>query len=51
MEAGQTHLICRNIILQGLNSKYKHLGKAGSQAYMNTIEQMTARTKIEALDR
>jgi hypothetical protein len=35
----------------GKLSKYKHLGKAGSQAYMDAIEQMTARTKIEALDR
>ena len=32
-------------------SKYKHLGKAGSQAYLEAIEQITARTKIEALDR
>ncbi|GJD22632.1 hypothetical protein RIVM261_075880 [Rivularia sp. IAM M-261] len=32
-------------------SKYKHLGKAGSQAYMDAIEQMTARTQIDALDR
>lgn len=35
----------------GKLSKYKHLGKPGSQAYMDAIEQMTARTKIEALDR
>lgn len=35
----------------GKLSKYKHLGKAGSQAYIDAIEQITARTKIEALDR
>ncbi|MBW4431067.1 MAG: hypothetical protein KME28_04855 [Pelatocladus maniniholoensis HA4357-MV3] len=37
--------------IDGKLSKYKHLGKAGSQAYMNAMEQMTARTRIEALDR
>ncbi|WP_242037791.1 hypothetical protein [Tolypothrix sp. FACHB-123] len=35
----------------GKLSKYKHLGKAGSQAYIDAIAQITARTKIEALDR
>ena len=38
----------------GIDSKlslYKHLGKAGTQAYIDAIEQITARTKIEALDR
>jgi hypothetical protein len=35
----------------GKLSKYKHLGKAGSLAYIDAIEQITARTKIEALDR
>jgi hypothetical protein len=37
--------------IDGKLSKYKHLGKAGSQAYIEAIEQITARTKIEALDR
>jgi hypothetical protein len=31
-------------------SQYKHLGKAGSQAYIDAIEQITAKTKIEDLD-
>jgi uncharacterized protein (UPF0335 family) len=35
----------------GKLSKYKHLSKAGSQAYIDAIAQITARTKIEALDR
>ncbi|MEH2247951.1 hypothetical protein [Nostoc sp.] len=35
----------------GKLSKYKHLGKAGSLTYIDAIEQITARTKIEALDR
>ncbi|MEH1912976.1 hypothetical protein [Nostoc sp.] len=35
----------------GKLSKYKYLGKAGSLAYIDAIEQITARTKIEALDR
>ena len=30
----------------GKLSKYKHLGKAGSQAYIDAIEQITARTKM-----
>ena len=38
-------------LTDGKLSKYKHLGKAGSQAYMDALEQITARTKIEALDR
>lgn len=32
-------------------SKYKHLGKAGSKAYLDAIEQIQRRAKIEALDR
>ena len=35
----------------GKLSKYKHLGKAGSQAYLEALEQITARAKIEALAR
>ncbi|TFI56192.1 hypothetical protein BLD44_002510 [Mastigocladus laminosus UU774] len=35
----------------GKVSKYKHLGKAGSQAYLEAFEQITARAKIEALAR
>ncbi|MCL6754700.1 hypothetical protein KBT16_28455 [Nostoc sp. CCCryo 231-06] len=35
----------------GKLSKYKDLGKAGSQGYIDAVEQITARTKIEALDR
>jgi hypothetical protein len=35
----------------GKLSKYKHLGKAGSQAYLDALEQITARAKIEALAR
>ncbi|KAB8330446.1 hypothetical protein SD80_029885 [Scytonema tolypothrichoides VB-61278] len=35
----------------GKLSKYKHLGKAGSPAYLEAIEQITARAKISALDR
>ncbi|EKE96531.1 MULTISPECIES: hypothetical protein [unclassified Tolypothrix] len=34
----------------GKLSKYKHLSQAGSQAYIDAIEQITARTKIEVLD-
>ena len=30
-------------------SKYKHLGKAGSQAYLDTVEQVARRAKIEGL--
>ncbi|WP_199336104.1 hypothetical protein [Nostoc sp. FACHB-110] len=32
-------------------SRYQHLGKAGSPAYLNALEQITRRAKIEALDR
>lgn len=35
----------------GKLSRYKHLGKPGSPAYLDAIEQITARAKIEALDR
>ena len=35
----------------GKLSKYKHLGKAGSKAYLDAVEQITARAKIEALAR
>ncbi len=35
----------------GKLSKYKHLGKAGSKAYLEALEQINRRTKIEALDR
>lgn len=38
-------------LIDGKASKYKHLGKAGSQAYLSAIEQVTRRAKIEALDR
>lgn len=30
-------------------SKYKHLGKAGSLAYLDTVEQLARRTRIESL--
>jgi hypothetical protein len=30
-------------------SKYKHLGKAGSLAYLDTVEQVARRAKIESL--
>lgn len=30
-------------------SKYKHLGKAGSLAYLDTVEQLARRAKIEGL--
>ena len=32
-------------------SLYKHLGKAGSQEYLDALEQINRRTKVEALDR
>ena len=32
-------------------SLYKHLGKAGSQAYLDALEQITKRSQIEALAR
>ncbi|WGV24044.1 hypothetical protein [Halotia branconii] len=35
----------------GKLSRYQHLGKAGSQAYIDALEQITRRAKIEALDR
>ncbi|MEH2212399.1 MAG: hypothetical protein V7K84_17655 [Nostoc sp.] len=35
----------------GKSSRYKHLGKAGSQAYLEAVEQIFLRAKIEALDR
>ncbi|MBO3463546.1 hypothetical protein G7B40_039010 [Aetokthonos hydrillicola Thurmond2011] len=35
----------------GKLSKYKHLGKAGSLAYLEALKQITARAKIEALAR
>lgn len=38
-------------LTDGKLSKYKHLGKAGSQAYLEALEQITARAKIEALAR
>lgn len=31
--------------------RYQHLGKAGSPAYLDTLEQITRCAKIEALDR
>ncbi|GAX44243.1 hypothetical protein NIES4075_52610 [Tolypothrix sp. NIES-4075] len=38
-------------LTDGKLSRYKHLGKAGSQQYINALEQITARSKIDALDR
>ncbi|MEC4813944.1 MAG: hypothetical protein SAK29_11825 [Scytonema sp. PMC 1069.18] len=38
-------------LTEGKLSKYKHLGKAGSQKYMSALEQIIARSKIDALDR
>ncbi|MEJ1930321.1 hypothetical protein WDZ92_08545 [Nostoc sp. NIES-2111] len=35
----------------GKLSRYQHLGKAGSQAYIDALQQITRRAKIEALDR
>lgn len=35
----------------GKLSRYKHLGKAGSKAYIDALEQILNRAKIEALDR
>lgn len=32
-------------------SRYKHLGKAGSAAYLEAVEQIARRAKIEALQR
>lgn len=36
---------------KGEYTKYKHLGKAGSKAYLMAIEQVAARAKIEGLQR
>ncbi|MEH2128621.1 hypothetical protein [Nostoc sp.] len=35
----------------GKSSRYKHLGKAGSKAYLDAVEQIFLRAKIEALVR
>ena len=35
----------------GKLSRYQHLGKAGSKAYIDALEQILNRAKIEALDR
>ena len=35
----------------GKLSRYKHLGKAGSKAYLEAVEQILQRAKIEAIDR
>ena len=35
----------------GKPSKYKHLGKAGTKEYLDALEQINRRTKVEALDR
>lgn len=35
----------------GKLSKYKHLGKAGSKPYLEALEQINRRAKVEALDR
>lgn len=35
----------------GKLSRYQHLGKAGSPPYLDALEQITRRAKIEALDR
>ncbi|MEH1816274.1 MAG: hypothetical protein V7K26_31810 [Nostoc sp.] len=37
--------------IDGKSSRYKHLGKAGSQAYLDAVEQIFLKAKIEALDR
>jgi hypothetical protein len=37
--------------INGKLSKYNHLGKAGSKPYLDAIEQILLRAKIEALDR
>ncbi|MBW4505572.1 MAG: hypothetical protein KME64_03545 [Scytonematopsis contorta HA4267-MV1] len=36
---------------EGKYTKYKHLGKAGSKAYLKAVEQVVARAKIEGLQR
>ena len=35
----------------GKLSKYRHLGKAGSKPYLEALEQINRRAKVEALDR
>jgi hypothetical protein len=34
-----------------INSKYKHLGKAGSPAYLDAVASVLRRTQIEGLER
>jgi hypothetical protein len=36
---------------KGKYTKYKHLGKAGSKAYLSAVEQVATRAKIEGLQR
>ncbi|MBP5972513.1 hypothetical protein HW132_07155 [Brasilonema sp. CT11] len=36
---------------KGTFTKYKHLGKAGSKAYLMAVEQVAIRAKIEGLQR
>ena len=36
---------------KGKYTKYKHLGKAGSRAYLIAVEQVATRAKIEGLQR
>lgn len=36
---------------EGKGSRYKHLGKASSKAYLEAVGQILLRAKIEALDR
>jgi hypothetical protein len=36
---------------KGKYTKYKHLGKAGSKAYLIAVEQVATRAKIEGLQR
>lgn len=36
---------------KGKYTKYKHLGKAGSKAYLMAVEQVATRAKIEGLRR
>lgn len=38
-------------LTEGKLSKYKHLGKAGSKKYIDALSQITARSRIDALDR
>ena len=37
--------------IKGKYTKYKHLGKAGSNAYLIAVEQVATRAKIEGLQR